>query len=57
MSNLILVRLETVLVSVEDRCTVFAERTIGSKIGAWFAPNVPLAQKLFWKHPMVLLGD
>jgi hypothetical protein len=27
------------------------------KIGAWFAPNVPLAQKSFWTHPMVLLGD
>jgi predicted acyltransferase len=26
-------------------------------IGAWFAPNVPLAQKSFWTHPMVLLGD
>jgi hypothetical protein len=23
----------------------------------WFAPNVPQAQKLFWTHPMVLLGD
>jgi hypothetical protein len=27
------------------------------KIGARFAPNVPLAQKSFWTHPMVLLGD
>ena len=26
-------------------------------IGAWFAPNIPLAQKWFWMHPMVLLGD
>jgi hypothetical protein len=32
MWNLILVRLEMVLVSVQDRCTVCAERTIGSKI-------------------------
>jgi hypothetical protein len=38
-----LVRLETVLV----RC----------KRGARFAPNVPEAEKLFWTHPMVLLGD
>jgi hypothetical protein len=30
--NLILVRLETVLVSVQDRCTVCAKRTIGSEI-------------------------
>jgi hypothetical protein len=27
------------------------------KIGAWFAPNIPFAQKSFWTHPMVLLGD
>jgi hypothetical protein len=26
-------------------------------IGAWFASNVPLAQKSFWTHPMELLGD
>jgi hypothetical protein len=35
--------LETVLVSVEDRCTVCAKRTIASKI--------------IWTHPMELLGD
>jgi hypothetical protein len=33
MWNLILDRLETVLVSVQDRCTVCAKRTIGSEIG------------------------
>jgi hypothetical protein len=27
------------------------------KFGAWIAPNVPLALKLFWKHRMVLQGD
>jgi hypothetical protein len=32
MSNLILVRLETVLVSVQYRCTACAEYTIGSEI-------------------------
>ena len=32
MWNLILVRLETVLVSVDDRCTVCAKCTIGSEI-------------------------
>jgi hypothetical protein len=32
MWNLILVRLETLLVSVQYRCMVCAERTIGSKI-------------------------
>jgi hypothetical protein len=24
---------------------------------AWFAPNVPYAQKSFWIHPILLLGD
>jgi hypothetical protein len=32
MWNLVSVRLETVLVSVQDRCTVCAKRTIGSEI-------------------------
>jgi hypothetical protein len=32
MWNLILVRLETVLVSVQDRCMVYAKHTIGSEI-------------------------
>jgi hypothetical protein len=43
MSNLVLVRLETVLVSVQDRCMVCIKRTIGSGI--------------VWIHSMVLLGD
>ena len=32
MWNLILVRLEIVFVSVQDRCTVCARRTMGSEI-------------------------
>ena len=32
MWNLVSVRLETVLLSVQDRCTVCAKRTIGSEI-------------------------
>jgi hypothetical protein len=32
MWNLILVRLETVLVLVQDRCMVYAKRTIGTEI-------------------------
>jgi hypothetical protein len=32
MWNLVLVRLVTVLLSVQDRCTVCAKRTIGSDI-------------------------
>ena len=32
MLNLVLIRLETVLMSVQDRCTVCAKHTIGSKI-------------------------
>jgi hypothetical protein len=31
MRNLVSVSLETVLVSVQDRCTVCAKRTIGSE--------------------------
>ena len=43
MWNLVLVRLQTVLVPVQDKCTVCAKRTIGSEI--------------FWTHLMVLVGD
>jgi hypothetical protein len=41
--NLVLVCLETVLVSVQDRCTVCAKSTMGSKS--------------FWTPAMVLVGD
>ena len=37
------VRLEMVLVLVQDKCTVCAKRTIGSEA--------------FWTHPMLLLVD
>ena len=40
---LVLVCLEIVLSLTQDRCTVCAERTIGSK--------------LFWMHPMELLDE
>ena len=43
MSNHVLVRLEMVLVSVQDRCMVCTKRTIGSKT--------------ILDAPMVLLGD
>ena len=43
MSNLVSIRLETVLVLVQDSCTVCPERTIGSEI--------------IWINPMELLGD
>ena len=43
MWNLISIRLETLLVSLQDRCNVCAKQT--------------MAQKLFWTHQMVLLGD
>ena len=43
MLNHVSVHLEMVLVSVQDRCTVCAKRTIGSET--------------FWTHLMVLLGD
>ena len=43
MWNLVSIHLETVLVSVQDRCTVCAKHT--------------MAHKSFWTHQMVLLGD
>ena len=43
MWNLTSFYLEIVLVSVQERCTV--------------CTKVPSAQKSFWSHPMVLLGD
>jgi hypothetical protein len=43
MWKLVSVRLETVLVPVQDRCTVCTKHTIGSK--------------LFWTHMMVLQDD
>ena len=41
--NLALVCLETVLVSVQDMCTV--------------CPNAPNSKKPFWTHLLVLLGE
>jgi hypothetical protein len=41
MWNLVSVRMEMVLVSVQDSSIVYAECTIGAN----------------WMHPMVLLGD
>ena len=43
MSHLISIHLEMVLVSMQDCCTVCGKHT--------------MAQKLFWTHQMVLLGD
>ena len=43
MSNRVSIRLEMVLVSLQDRCKVCAKHT--------------MAQKSFWTHQMVLLGD
>ena len=43
MWNLVSVHLEIVLILTQDRCIVYAERTIGSES--------------FWTHPMELLGD
>jgi hypothetical protein len=44
MWNLISVCLETMLVSVQDRCTVCAKRTIGSEI-VWDAPDCTLSDE------------
>jgi hypothetical protein len=54
MWNLILVRLETVLVSEQDRCTVCAKRTIGSEIGL-DAPNRTPMWKLVSVHLEIVL--
>jgi len=43
MWNLVSIHLETVLVWLQDRCTVCAKHT--------------MSQKSFWTHQMVLLGD
>ena len=43
MSYIISIRLEVVLVSLQDRCAVCAKHT--------------MAQKSFWTHQMVLLVD
>jgi hypothetical protein len=51
--KLVLVHLETVLVSAQDRCTVCSECTIGLEI--IFFLNT--AWKSFWMHLMELLGD
>jgi hypothetical protein len=42
MWNLLSVHLEIVSVSVQDRCTIWAEHTL---------------EKSFWMHMMELLGD
>ena len=44
----ILVRLETVLVSVQDRWMVCGKRTIGLEI-IWMQLMVPLVMRLKWK--------
>ena len=43
MRNLVSIRLEIVIVLVQDRCTVCTRRTIGSK--------------MFWTQPALLQGD
>jgi hypothetical protein len=41
MSNLVLVHLEIVLVSVQDRCMVCAKHTVGSEIVLDTSDNTP----------------
>ena len=54
--NLVLDRLETVLVSVEDRCMVCAKRCIGSDI-VFNASMVLLGDKAQVEAPFSLFGD
>jgi hypothetical protein len=43
---------------VESRFGPFGDSVIfRCNIGARFASKVPLAQKSFWTHPVILLGD
>ena len=53
--NLVSVRLETVLVSVQDRCMVCAKRTIGSKNHFRRTRWYSLVTRLKWKLVTVLL--
>jgi hypothetical protein len=54
--TLVLVRFETVLVSVQDRCMVWAKRTIGSGI-VLDAPEVHLGDKAQVDAHFVLFRD
>ena len=54
--NLVSDRLEIVLVSVEDRCTVCAERTIGSDI-VFNVPMVLLGEEAQLEAPFSPFGD
>ena len=54
MWNLVLVHLETVLVLVQDRCTVCAKRTIGSEI-VLDAPDGTQVTRHKWKLDSVYL--
>jgi hypothetical protein len=45
------------LAQIEGHFDPFGILPTSCKIGAWFAPNVQLAQKMFWAHPMEILGD
>jgi hypothetical protein len=43
---------------VESRFGSFGDSvSVNAKIDARFVPNMPLAHKSFWTHPMVLLCD
>ena len=54
--NLVLDRLEIVLVLVEDRCTVCAKRTIGSDI-VFNVPMVLLGEDAQLEAPFSPFGD
>jgi hypothetical protein len=42
---------------VESHFVLFGDNVSFGARYPQFAPNVPLAQKSFWTHPLVLLGD
>jgi hypothetical protein len=62
MWNRVSACLEMLLVSVQNRDTACAKRIIGSEIifdapdGCTVYAKRTIAQKSFWRHPMVLLG-
>jgi hypothetical protein len=39
---------------MESRFNLFGDCV---SIGAWLAHNAPLAMKLLWKHPMIIVGE
>jgi hypothetical protein len=57
--KLVLVHFEMLLILTQDTCMVYTKHIVLILMHdrCRFAPNIPQAPKLFYMHPMVLLGD